>query len=178
MLSTANGMQRLSGATDARDLTRAIRAAADDPSVREVVLNIDSPGGDVLAVDAPTAAIAYARDRKRVTATTQGLMASTAYWLASQADRIVASPNAQVGSIGVIYTHQGWSARWEREGVKVTHLRSGPKTALASNAEPFSDDRRRTADPASARTSRPEWSIHQNRCAPVPPVRGCSMVPR
>ena len=62
----------------------------------------------------------------------------------------------QVGLIGVIYTHQDWSARYGKEGVKVTHLRSGPKKALSSNTELFSEDARRVVDLASARTRRPD----------------------
>lgn len=142
MLTNANDMQRLSGATDTRDLATAICAAADDPSVREIILDIDSPGGEVTAVDAPSAAIEYAKERKTVTAVTSGMMASAAYWIASQADRIVASPNAMVGSISVIYTHVDRSARNEREGVKVSYLTTGDKKALGNPDEPLSDEAR------------------------------------
>lgn len=43
-------MQRLSGLADTRQFATAVRAAADDASVREIILDVDSPGGEVAEV--------------------------------------------------------------------------------------------------------------------------------
>lgn len=146
MLANASGMQRLSGLTDTRQFATAVRAAADDASVREIILDVDSPGGEVASVDVASDAITYARERKTVTAVTSGMMASAAYWVAAQADRIVASPNAAIGSISVIYTHIDRSARDEQDGVKVTYLTTGPKKALGNPHEPLGDDAKAEAN--------------------------------
>lgn len=78
----------------------AIIAAEDDKSVREIALDIDSPGGYLDGLD-ETAQILGAVS-KPTTSYVGNLAASAAYWLASQTDRIVAlSPASEVGSIGV-----------------------------------------------------------------------------
>mgnify|MGYP001809985657 CR=1 FL=1 len=78
----------------------ALIAAEDDPSVREIALDVDSPGGYISGLD-ETAQLLGAVS-KPTTAYVGGMAASAAYWLASQADRIVAmSPASEIGSIGV-----------------------------------------------------------------------------
>lgn len=78
----------------------ASQAADADDNVSAVVFDVDSPGGYVDGLDA--AAQAMARIKKPTEARVHGMAASAAYWLASQADQIVAaSPAVQVGSIGV-----------------------------------------------------------------------------
>lgn len=78
----------------------AIIQAEDNPAVLEIALDVDSPGGYISGLD-ETAQLLGAVT-KRTTAYVGGLAASAAYWLASQADRIVAlSPASEIGSIGV-----------------------------------------------------------------------------
>ena len=81
---------------------RAASEAADqDPSVRSIAFEVNSPGGDVDGVGETGQIIAGLR--KPTVANVHGMAASAAYWLASQADQIVAaSPASQVGSIGII----------------------------------------------------------------------------
>lgn len=139
MLQRASGMQKLSGATDTREFAATLTAAANDPSVAEIILDVDSPGGEATSVDPAVQAMQYATTKKPVTAVTQGMMASAAYWVSSQATKIVASPGALVGSISVIWTHEDWSARNAQEGVQVTHLTTGAKKALGNMDQPLSD---------------------------------------
>lgn len=78
----------------------AIAQAEADPKVQSLIFEIDSPGGYVDGVDETAAMIAQAK--KPTTAMIHNMGASAAYWLASQADNIIAaSPAAVVGSIGV-----------------------------------------------------------------------------
>jgi len=142
MLQNAGNLDRVSGATDTRELATAIRAAADSPNVREILLDIDSPGGEAASVDVAAEAVRYARERKPITAVTQGMMASAAYWVGSQATRIVASPGSMIGSISVIYTHHDWSAKNEADGVKITHITSGNKKAAWNSDHPLTDEGR------------------------------------
>jgi len=89
------------GATIYGDIRSAIDAANADESVSEIVLHIDSPGGEVDGVYETDMAIK--KSAKKITARVEGMAASAAYWLASQASEIVASsPTDYVGSIGVV----------------------------------------------------------------------------
>lgn len=133
-------LEAMSGITSTRAFAAAVRHAADDPGIGEIVLDVDSPGGTVDSVDTAVQAVRYAATRKRVTAVTEGTMASAAYWIASQATRVVASPNAAVGSISVIYTHADWSQADADEGVKYSILTTGDKKALGNPHEPLGDD--------------------------------------
>ena len=64
-----------------------LRSALRDPMVQRVVLNVDSPGGQVTGADALAAEIYAARDVKPVHAFVQGQAASAAYWLAVRRHR-------------------------------------------------------------------------------------------
>jgi signal peptide peptidase SppA len=97
----ANLMTAMSGATSYSIIMADLQAALDDPAVRAVMLNIDSPGGEVNGADELAQAIYAARGVKPIVAYVGGAGASAAYWVASAADSVVASPTAVLGSIGV-----------------------------------------------------------------------------
>lgn len=108
--------------TDIQRLGQAIQAAAEDPEVHAIVLDIDSPGG--VATGVPELAADIREVEKPVVAHVDGMAASAAYWIASATDRIVASPSSQLGSIGV-YSSIADLHRWiESEGIDVHVLAS------------------------------------------------------
>jgi len=128
------------GMTSYEGLRSELRAATADAAVSRIALLIDSPGGAVSGIDATAAAILTAAQRKPVTAYVQGMAASAAYWLASQADEIVASPLAEIGSIGVVSAHVDVSKAMESYGIKVTLLHSGARKIDGNPYEPLPDD--------------------------------------
>ena len=106
-------------------LRRAVRDAARDSKVKGVLLRIDSPGGSVAGTGDLGEEISRAKAVKPVVAYIEDLGASGAYWIASQATRVVTNPTALVGSIGVYTVLYDWSAAAARDGVKVMVVRSG-----------------------------------------------------
>ncbi len=94
------------GGTTVARLATDITTAIDDPSIRAVVLDIDSPGGQVTGINELADQIYAARGTKRIVAYGGGGLASGAYWLASACDEIVIDDTAQVGSIGVVATYR------------------------------------------------------------------------
>lgn len=100
----ANAVGQLSSdvGTSVEHIRRDLQAAMADDAVQAIVLDVDSPGGSVAGLEDLANEIRAARDRKPIVAHTDATMASAAYWLACQADRIVATKDAMVGSIGVI----------------------------------------------------------------------------
>lgn len=118
----------------AESLQSDLRAAAADTGITQVLLAIDSPGGAV-AGTAETADLirAISASGKKVTAFIDGMAASAAYWLASQADDIVASaPTALAGSIGVVTGYVDGSRAQEDRGYKVHVIRSTPLKAVGA----------------------------------------------
>lgn len=100
----ANLFTAISGATATGVLATDIQAALDDPAVRALVLDIDSPGGEATGINELSDLIFQARGRKPIKAYVGGMGASAAYWIASAADEIVIDDTAQLGSVGVVFS--------------------------------------------------------------------------
>lgn len=98
----ANMMTRMSGATSIEITRQQFRAALADSGVRAIVLSVDSPGGATSGIGDFADEVAQARDVKPIVAIATGSMASAAYWIGAAASRLVVSPTAIVGSIGVV----------------------------------------------------------------------------
>lgn len=92
----------ISGATSSEILARDLAAALDDPAVTAILLEVDSPGGEVAGTAELASMIRAANERKPVWAYVDSLGASAAYWLSAAAERIVVAPTAILGSIGVV----------------------------------------------------------------------------
>lgn len=118
-------MERGFGATDINDVMNDFRAAMADESVSAIALMIDSPGGTVSGVPEAAAEIAAARGIKPITAYTDGLIASAAYYIASSADEIVGTMSSEVGSIGVYQALLDVSRAYADQGVSVELIKAG-----------------------------------------------------
>ena len=116
-------MEKMMGAVDVNDIADAVDAFAASPEVNSIALQISSPGGTVTGVEELANKV---RNLKKPTmAYTDSEMASAAYWIASAADRVVASPSATVGSIGVYIAIPDYSAAAEMAGIKMVVIKSG-----------------------------------------------------
>jgi ClpP class serine protease len=98
----ANVFTEISGATSIQMLATDLQAAVDDPAIKAIILEIDSPGGQVAGVSEFAAQIRAANSIKPVVAYISDTGASAAYWIAASAGSIVASDTARIGSIGVV----------------------------------------------------------------------------
>ena len=116
-----------------------MRRAAADPTVSEIAVMIDSPGGYVTGIDGAANAIKAAAAIKPVTAYVQGMACSAAYWLASACGEIVCSPLSELGSIGVVQAHFDMSKMLDSIGIKITLLHAGAKKVDGNPYEPLSD---------------------------------------
>lgn len=118
-----------------RDVARAVA----DPGVSVIVLEIDSPGGEVYGTTEAAAVVRNARNRKPVIAVANSLAASAAYWIGSQASEFVLTPGGEVGSIGVLAVHTDASRAYEAAGVTNTVLRAGRFKGEGNRFEPLGD---------------------------------------
>ena len=119
------------------DIQDQLTEAVGNPAVKKILLDIDSPGGVVAGVMEAGQAIANAAAQKPVMAKIDDLGASGAYWLASQATKVIAGPNAEVGAIGVFTVYVDWSARADKEGMKVHIIRSGEHKGMGVPGAPI-----------------------------------------
>jgi capsid assembly protease len=131
-------MSDFSGGTSVQGLTKQFRQALADDSVKAIVFDVDSPGGDVDGVQELADEIFSARGQKKMVAVANTLAASAAYWLASSADEFVVTPSGMVGSIGVFTSHCDVSKADEMAGLKVTYISAGKYKVEANPDEPLS----------------------------------------
>lgn len=101
MFRYASWFHSISGGTSYQILSRDIRAALDDPSITGILLNVDSPGGEVNGAQELASQIVAGRKIKPIYAYIGGTGASAGYWLASAAEKVFAAESAIIGSIGV-----------------------------------------------------------------------------
>lgn len=118
------------------------RAAVASPDISAIVLDVDSPGGIVSLVPETAAEIREARGAKPIVAIADTLMCSAAYWIGSQADELVATPSAYVGSIGVYRLHEDWSGWNEKLGIDPTYVHAGEFKVEGNIDEPLGDEAR------------------------------------
>lgn len=138
----ANMMTSLSGATSTDAFGMRFDELMNDPQVSAIVLDVDSPGGQVGGVEELSQKIYNARGKKPVVAVVNHMMASAAYWIGTAADEVVMTPSARAGSIGVFAVHQDISKALENDGVKVTLISAGKYKTEANQFEPLSDEAR------------------------------------
>lgn len=86
------------------DIVKALCQAAEDKTVKAIVLRVNSPGGQATASESMTHAVMQAREKKPVIVSMGDLAASAGYEMSCMADVIVAQPTTITGSIGVFGT--------------------------------------------------------------------------
>ena len=104
-----------------------LKLAAKDPSVKAVILKVDSPGGEVLASDDISRAIIQFQEKhkKPVIASMGGLAASGGYYVSAPCDYIVANELTLTGSIGVIMSTFNYRGLMDKVGLKPNVFKSG-----------------------------------------------------
>lgn len=127
-------------ATGYDQITRAVTEAAQDESVKQIVLKIASPGGMVAGIGEAAGAIKYAAAAKPTFSHISQVGASGAYWLASQAREVSAEDLAHVGSIGVYQVLYDTSAAAEAEGVKVIVVKAGQHKGTGIDGAPITEE--------------------------------------
>lgn len=134
---------RYMGVVSYDEIRNAVFAAVDDPEVRGIVLNMDTPGGQASGVSELSDFLSEVNEGIKPIYTYAGTtMASGGYWLGSVGREIYASKLATVGSIGVITVHASYEKQLKDEGIEVTVLRAGEFKALGSPYEKLDDKAR------------------------------------
>lgn len=114
-------------------------AALNDPSVSEIVLDINSGGGAAVGCKELADYIYQSRDIKPVTAIVNFSAYSAAYFIAAACSRIIVSQTSGVGSIGVIMEHMEASKMEENAGLKFTTIYRGDNKNNGTPHAPLSE---------------------------------------
>ena len=137
-------LDAMSGLVSYEAISNELDAALNNPNVRAIMLNIDSPGGEVAGSFDLAARIRAGAARKPISALASDLAASAGYLLGSSATRFYATEAAITGSVGVVVGHIDVSERDRAMGVKVTHIHAGSRKVDGNPHEPLNDEGRET----------------------------------
>jgi len=120
--------------------------AAADPSVKAVILRINSPGGSVTASDLMYTEIlrfkTLTKNQRPVMALLMDVAASGGYYVACACDEIIAQPTTVTGSIGVIMQMVNFSGTMARIGITADAVTSGPMKDAGSPFRPMKPEER------------------------------------
>lgn len=110
----------ISGGCSVELLAQEFKSTIQDPKVQRVIMHVDSPGGSASGVMELATLIRSLRTElnKEVIAYVSDRACSGGYWIAAAADRIVASPTAFVGCIGVVASFLNTSKRDANQGIE------------------------------------------------------------
>lgn len=140
ILSTSNIFTRIFGIPTYESIAEDFSQMAQDDEVDRVLLSMDTPGGSVSGISDMSDVWRRLNAEKPITVHTSGMLASAGIWLASNADKIYASETADVGSVGVIIQHVSYQEMLEKEGIKVTQIKSAPMKAIGSPAKDLTEE--------------------------------------
>lgn len=146
MFSKANLFTDISALTSYDYLALEFTTALNDPNIRAIIADFDTPGGSVNGASELSSMIREARGTKPMVAYVNGQMASAGLWIGSAFDKIHAADTAQIGSVGA---QMGATVREPRAGEKTYRFVSSQSPlknadlgtdAGAANAQKMVDD--------------------------------------
>jgi protease-4 len=118
---------------------KTLNEARDDKGIKAIVLRIDSPGGSSLASDIMWRAIEAAKAKKPVVVSMSDVAASGGYYIACNANKIVAEPSTITGSIGVVGGKPVVKGFYDWIGISNEYVMRGKNAGMFRESEKFSD---------------------------------------
>jgi len=124
------------------DMRAALQQARDDDRVKAIVMEIDSPGGEVTASDAIYSALVKARARKPVVVYMDSLAASGGYYVSCGGKFLMANETTITGSIGVIIQTLNYEQLFNKVGLASVVFKSGKFKDMLNGARPITPEER------------------------------------
>lgn len=118
---------------------KQLRAASNDPDVKAVLLQINSPGGTVDGTEELAEDVARLSAKKNCVVHA-GMACSAAYWVASQASAIYANKTSMIGSIGTYMVAEDWSRFYRNAGVEVFVVSTGKFKGAGVEGAPLTEE--------------------------------------
>lgn len=121
-------------------IAAALRSARKDGSVRAIVLRVDSGGGSVVASEVIRREVQLAETRKPVVVSMADLAASGGYWISVPAAKIVAEPDTETGSIGVLAGKMNLAGLYSLLGLSTDSVETSDNATLFSDQQNFTPE--------------------------------------
>jgi protease-4 len=123
-------------------IVKAINNAARDKTIKAIVVRVDSPGGVHYASDAIWRALEVAKQKKPIVVSMGDLGASGGYYIASNANKIIAEPSTFTGSIGIFAGKPVLKGLYEWLGITNEYVLRGKTAGMFRETEKFSPEER------------------------------------
>ncbi len=136
--TTSSGTTIMGGDSVARDLREARR----NPAVAAIVLRVDSGGGSVVASEVIRREVELAMDQKPVVVSMSDLAASGGYWISAPAAKIIAEPDTETGSIGVLAGKLNLAGLYNLLGLSTDRVTTSENATLFSDQQNFTPAQR------------------------------------
>lgn len=124
------------------EILRQLRKYQKKSSIKAILIRVNSPGGTVAPAQEMYREIGKIKKKKPVVVSMETVAASAAYYVSSNANRIVCSQGTITGSIGVIMMLPEIHKVIEKIGVNVNIIKAGKYKDLGTGVRPLSDDER------------------------------------
>lgn len=134
------GMGMMGESMGSTTMVELIKKAADEPTVKAIVLRVDSPGGSALASDLIWKATMQAK--KPIIVSMGHVAGSGGYYIACGADKIFAEPGTITGSIGVISMKMVLGGVYEKIGINNELVTRGKRSDFMNMDRPFTEEER------------------------------------
>ena len=168
--STVDGVLSGSMVDDAKT---SLRQAVEDDHVKAIVLNVDSPGGEVTASDVIYNAVRKAREKKPVVVYMGSLAASGGYYISCGGSYLMANDTTITGSIGVIIQTLNVQQLLGKLGVEAVVFKSGQfKDILSSTREMTPEEKKYIQDLVMQTYGKFVQIVADERKIPVEQLRG------
>lgn len=140
--SQSGGFGGGEGSVGSRTIRNAIEELRDNDLIKGVIVRIDSPGGSAIASEVMWLGLRSLAEKKPVWASVGSMAASGGYYVAVGTDKIYVNPSSIVGSIGVVGGKIAMGGLLEKAHVNVVPRARGPRAAMFSSINPWTDAER------------------------------------
>ena len=123
-------------------VSKAITDAAEDKTIKAIVIRVDSPGGSSYASDIIWHAVESAKKTKPVVISMGDVAASGGYYIACNANKIIAEPSTITGSIGIFAGKPVMKGFYDWLGITTEYVMRGKLAGMFRETEKFTKEER------------------------------------
>lgn len=128
------------------DIAKALEDAADDSSVKAIVMRVDSPGGSAEASDVILNATKLIRGHKPFIVSMGDVAGSGGYYVSCGADTIFADDTTITASIGVVGGKLITTGLWNKLGINWVGYKRGANSDILTSLHPFEPSQRQVVE--------------------------------
>ena len=123
-------------------IRKALDKAAEDDTIKAVVLRVNSPGGSAVASEIILQATRRVKDKKPLVVSMGDVAGSGGYYVACGSETIFAEPSTITASIGVVAGKLATEQMWDKIGIHFTPYERGKNAGMLYSGQPFTDTQR------------------------------------